>query len=299
MSMDHNRRVLVIDDDPQIIEFYKQVLSPQADAMDGLFAALSLPMEEVQESSGPVPFDVTVATQGRDGFEIVRQAMEENSPFAVIIVDMRMPPGWNGHRTAKEIRAIDPDSTIVIATAFSDINIYEIHKEIGEGILYKRKPIDGDELYLLVSSLCLQWQKGQERQQLLDSVNQMTTALLNEVASHREARQELEFRDNHDTLTQLPNRSLMKDRIHQSVLRQDGNPNGWIRGYEVFVSEDGESWGEPRARGEFEQTADPKTVRFSEPAICRFVKLVARSAFDEQPFASLAELEVLEAPRRP
>jgi beta-galactosidase/beta-glucuronidase len=77
--------------------------------------------------------------------------------------------------------------------------------------------------------------------------------------------------------------------------RQDGNHNAWIRDYAVYASADGLDWGEPVAKGTFNSTKELKTVTFKRPAQARFVKLVALSAFDEQPFASLAELEFLSA----
>lgn len=75
--------------------------------------------------------------------------------------------------------------------------------------------------------------------------------------------------------------------------RQDGNRNGWIREYELYVSADGESWSGPVARGVFEETAEKKKVNVPRTMTVRFVKLRALSGFDNQPFASLAELEVL------
>jgi hypothetical protein len=74
--------------------------------------------------------------------------------------------------------------------------------------------------------------------------------------------------------------------------RQD-MPNGWIKGYEIYVSRDGAAWGKPAAEGEFSPGADLKTVRFGRALEARFLKLVARSSFEDQPYASLAELEVI------
>lgn len=74
--------------------------------------------------------------------------------------------------------------------------------------------------------------------------------------------------------------------------RQDGNKNGWIKDYAIQVSEDGEAWGAPVAEGTFGPNAEEKEVTFAKPVQGRFVKLVAKSAFDTQPFASLAEFGV-------
>lgn len=73
--------------------------------------------------------------------------------------------------------------------------------------------------------------------------------------------------------------------------RQDQS-NGWIRGYRVETSTDGKVWS-LAAEGEFDRSDAPKTIAFPTPAPVRYLKFVARSGFDTQPFASLADLSVL------
>lgn len=77
------------------------------------------------------------------------------------------------------------------------------------------------------------------------------------------------------------------------IPRQDGNRNGWIKDYAVYASADGRTWGQPLARGALERNSEPKEIRFQAPPASRFLKLVALSGFDSNPFASLAEMELL------
>jgi hypothetical protein len=81
--------------------------------------------------------------------------------------------------------------------------------------------------------------------------------------------------------------------------RQDGNKNGWIKDYAVYMSEDDRAWGAPVAEGTFAANAKPKEVKFGAPSAGRFLKLVAKSSFDDQPFASLAEVEIHTEPPAP
>jgi hypothetical protein len=76
--------------------------------------------------------------------------------------------------------------------------------------------------------------------------------------------------------------------------RQDGNRNGWIKDYEVYVSADGHSWGEPAGQGAFGADEGLKTVTFAMPVTGRFLRFVARSGQTTGPWASVAELEVQE-----
>jgi hypothetical protein len=77
--------------------------------------------------------------------------------------------------------------------------------------------------------------------------------------------------------------------------RQDDNRNGWIKDFVVWVSDDGSNWGQPVAQGSLGNDSARKTVAFPAPKQGRFLRLVANSGHTDGPWASVAELEVLEA----
>jgi len=82
-----------------------------------------------------------------------------------------------------------------------------------------------------------------------------------------------------------------------SVLgRQDGNANGAVKKYRIFVSKDGKTWGAAVAEGEFEkgQTTECR-VEFGRMVEGRYVKFEALSEMQNRPFAAIAELGVLVA----
>jgi len=80
--------------------------------------------------------------------------------------------------------------------------------------------------------------------------------------------------------------------------RSDGNDNGWIKKYQVFVSADGKRWGAPALEGEFPTPQDrEQRVLFAAPVRGRFVKLVALSEHKGRAFATVAELGVLVQPQ--
>jgi beta-galactosidase len=74
--------------------------------------------------------------------------------------------------------------------------------------------------------------------------------------------------------------------------RQDMT-NGWIERYEVYISDDGQSWGAPAASGQFEKGRAEKKVLFSDAHKGRFFRFVALSGFDGQAFASAAEINLI------
>src|SRR4030095_15540544 len=73
--------------------------------------------------------------------------------------------------------------------------------------------------------------------------------------------------------------------------RQDSNSNGTIAGYQFYVSPDGTTWGTAVATGTLAANTSEKTVRFTaKPG--RYVRLVAVSEINGQPWTSAAELNV-------
>ncbi len=73
--------------------------------------------------------------------------------------------------------------------------------------------------------------------------------------------------------------------------RQQGQ-NGWIKDYELYFSQDLLEWGDADIISEFEKSAAPKKVKFSTPVVGRYLKLVALSEVNDNPWASAAEFDI-------
>jgi len=76
--------------------------------------------------------------------------------------------------------------------------------------------------------------------------------------------------------------------------RQDGSQSGWIEQYEFYVSLDGLEWGTPVATGTFGTDAWEKEVLFPNKA-GQYVRLVALTEVNGNPWTSMAELNVLQS----
>jgi hypothetical protein len=68
--------------------------------------------------------------------------------------------------------------------------------------------------------------------------------------------------------------------------------NARVGNFEVYVSEDGKTWGAPAASGRFEDTERPQTMSFKAAASGRFLKFVILSGARGDPFAAVGELDV-------
>ncbi len=163
-----NKRILIIDDDQDIWTSYQLVLQPDKQNDTSSVSRLNALLQEghpmgnsaaLEESPD---FELTYASQGQDGYEMVKQAVQAKQPFAIAFVDIRMPPGWDGMETAIRIRGFDPDIELVIVTAYSDRSREEIAQAVGtlHKLLFFRKPFDPDELMQVAVSLCDKWNTG-------------------------------------------------------------------------------------------------------------------------------------------
>ncbi len=72
-----------------------------------------------------------------------------------------------------------------------------------------------------------------------------------------------------------------------------GGGNGDIKDYEIYLSMDGENWGEPVKKGTFAKNSDAKTVRFDKPIKARYIQFRALSEQNGADFASGAEFSIL------
>ena len=233
MTPPANRRILLIDDTPSIHEDFRKILSAGAGADMGseMAAAEEALFGEATEPTSTPSFDLDSAYQGREGLEMVCSSLQEASPYALAFVDMRMPPGWDGAQTIREIWKVDPRLQIVICTAHSDYSWDALLGKLGaeDRLLVLKKPFDNIEVAQLTSALTTKWDMTRRAElkvsHLEDAVQERTQALQ---IANRELQVligEVTHLATHDALTGLPNRVLFADRAAQvlAVAVRDGS----------------------------------------------------------------------------
>ncbi|MBZ4682926.1 MAG: two-component system, NtrC family, sensor kinase [Fusobacteriaceae bacterium] len=191
--MDINKRVLLIDDQKEILESMKNLLSGKdnlKEINDKLDNILSDFFEEEKKEQDEEKYEVDIAEDGQIGYEMVKKSLEEGKPYSVVTIDMRMP-GWDGLRTAKEIRKIDENIEIVIITAYTDRNRKELVKQIGkpEKLLYLRKPFEREEILQIMMSLTMKWsleRKVQNQFHIIKDTNNKLEKIIKSISNVEE-----------------------------------------------------------------------------------------------------------------
>ena len=139
MNVKKKFRILVIDDNKDIFQDFTKILSlnnKSDDEMDLLEQDLfgdknNTSPKEPTFNTPDFSFQIDYASQGQQGLECVKQAINENFPFSLAFVDMRMPPGWDGIETIKHIWQVDQNIQTVICTAYSDYSWEQTVEELG------------------------------------------------------------------------------------------------------------------------------------------------------------------------
>jgi hypothetical protein len=78
------------------------------------------------------------------------------------------------------------------------------------------------------------------------------------------------------------------------VARSDSE-NGHVRDYEIYLSKDGQNWGEAATKGRIPSDSAKELIRLPQPVKARYLKFVVLSEQQNQPFATVAELGAVEA----
>ena len=150
-----NRRILVIDDNRSIHDDFRKILAPPQAADDSLHAAEAALFGSAITTRQPETFTIDAASQGEEGLQMVKSALAEGNPYAMAFVDVRMPPGWDGIETTRQIWQVCPDMQIVICTAYADCSWSEVQEQIKprDRMLILKKPFDIIEVLQLAISL--------------------------------------------------------------------------------------------------------------------------------------------------
>jgi diguanylate cyclase (GGDEF)-like protein len=219
-TMPVNRRVLVIDDNPDIHGDFRKVIGGGLDQAGTLAAAELALLGESSPSNMNLGFEVDSAFQGQEGVARVKQALDEGRPYAMAFVDMRMPPGWDGLETIEHLWAIDPDVQIVICSAHSDYNWTDVVARLNNSdkLLVVKKPFEAIEVIQSANALTRKWQNERIVRNQVENLEQVVTARTQGLET---ANKQLRHLATHDVLTGLPNRVLMEDRIGQCIALAD------------------------------------------------------------------------------
>jgi CheY-like chemotaxis protein/anti-sigma regulatory factor (Ser/Thr protein kinase) len=88
------KKILMMDDDPLIREILTEMLA----AWD---------------------IETTAVAEGQEALACYRQAMDDQRPFPMVILDWSVPQGWGGKETVAALLSLDPGARVVVSSGYS------------------------------------------------------------------------------------------------------------------------------------------------------------------------------------
>lgn len=192
------RRVLIVDDNAAIHDDFRKIFRPKSDGDADLRTAEAAMFGDddgaATEVVAPVDFELDYCFQGEEALGKVKEACENERPYAVAFVDMRMPPGWDGLHTIDELWKVAPDLQVVMCTAYSDHSWNEICHRLGrtDKLLILKKPFDAVEVSQSAVALIEKWRLQKEADYLLKNMESLVQQRTHEL---KQAEVELQRRN--------------------------------------------------------------------------------------------------------
>lgn len=235
--MKYNTRILIVDDNESIHEDFRKVLVQERSddqlALDELESELFGDEEDSKENTVDdfeLSYQVESAFQGRDAIQMVNSADKAGHPYALVFMDVRMPPGLDGIETISRIWRNHPYAEMVLCTAYSDYTWDDIVEKLGstDKLLFLRKPFDAVAVQQMALSLVKKWNLGEQARNYVTNLEQevqQRTIQLQDLLKELEIKNaelalnndQLKHAALHDPLTGLPNRILFHDRLDQAM----------------------------------------------------------------------------------
>jgi diguanylate cyclase len=155
-------RILVVDDDKDIVREYLHCLGSNFEpelATTTLGDLEKVLFGEQTDEKGSARFEVDSRDQGTAGVAAVEEAVRMGNPYAIVFLDIRMPPGINGVEAATRIRKIDPNVNIVLVSGSLLPEPENLGKQIppADRIFFFKKPFHAVECRQLAAALCGKW----------------------------------------------------------------------------------------------------------------------------------------------
>lgn len=201
-----NNRVIVVDDEKDILQAYKDILWPsksnpvrkssrqiaaQIPTQIPITTTVS-PTTSEEADTTENQFQIFCATSGPEALQIVQGELNAGRRIACGFFDVKMEGGMDGLQTLQEIWKLDPDLHATIVTAYHDRAVNDIDRLFGSRFKdqwdYLNKPFNQAEIVQKARHMLSAWNRKrhleQTQAQLLQAERMATIGQLAQAVGH-------------------------------------------------------------------------------------------------------------------
>lgn len=219
-----NRRLIVVDDEKDLLDAYRGILSPAKPAI----SIVSSRMKKVEQPLDG--FEVTYASNGQDVLTAIATGLEGKSPFVGGFFDVRLGPGIDGIETIRRAKEMDPNLLCTIVTAYQDRRVEEIIKIFGTSFSDQwdllTKPLSSIAIQQKAIHLVANWNRRDREEHYLNCIQHLTRQenlikeLIGDFVSRMQQKIEAILKDApaHPSLSTLQDIQTMLTQADQSLM---------------------------------------------------------------------------------
>jgi len=231
-----NPRILIVDDNESAHKDLKKILLEEYSEKEKELNSTQKVLLDHKEKSNnhtgnfKIHYQIDDAYQGEEAILMVKKAEASGLQYAVIFMDIRMPPGINGIEAIEKIWEVNPFIEFVICTSFSDYTWEEIICQVGtsEHLLFLKKPFNKAEVKQLTISLIFKWNMNEKVRRIIKTMEneieerikqvQLISKELNTSYSEYNTRHnEIMFSSDRDITTKLYSLEMIHTRLQEII----------------------------------------------------------------------------------
>jgi CheY-like chemotaxis protein len=105
--------------------------------------------QTVRRSAGTIlnrfGYEVKLTKDGAEGIRVYEEAMKEERPFDLVILDLTIPGGLGGQKTMEKLKKMDPVVKVIVSSGYSDDPVLAKFHDFGFSEVLA-KPYKADDL---------------------------------------------------------------------------------------------------------------------------------------------------------
>lgn len=99
-------RILVVDDEPQVLAVAKAILNAHS-------------------------MDVVVSESGEEALNLFTERLQTPNRFSVVVLDLTMPGGLSGFEVMEQLQKLDPDLSVIACSGYFQEDAADLCQAIG------------------------------------------------------------------------------------------------------------------------------------------------------------------------